>query len=121
MSEPAASPLEPDLGVPAARNARIYAVVGLFVTALVGLFIWNLLGILLGLPLALIGLVQGIRAFGRTRAYPRDRRAAITAILVGLAYAALVIPIAVRADRSASEPVDCGTDRSCVEEQRRDR
>ncbi len=119
MSEPVRSPVHPDLGVPAARNARIYAVVGLMITAVVGLFIWDLLGILLGLPLALIGLVQGTRALGRTRTYPRDRRAAITAILVGLAYTALVIPIAIRAERSGSGPVDCGNDRSCVEQQRR--
>lgn len=85
--------LVPDLGVPAARNARIYAVVGLGITAIVGLLLWDLLGIILGAPFALIGLVRGVSSLRRTRDYPADRRAAITAIVAGAASFALWIPI----------------------------
>ena len=121
MDERRSRTVEPELGVPAARNARIYAVVGLVITAVVGLFVWDMLGVLLGLPFAVMGLVQGGRTLVRTRTYPRDRRAAVTAIVVGLVYCALLIPIAIRAERSGNEPVDCGTDRACLEEQRRER
>ena len=63
------------------------------ITAIVGLLIWDLLGLIFGLPLAVFGLVRGARSLDRTRAYPSDRRAAVTAIVAGLASLALVIPI----------------------------
>lgn len=114
----AAAGPRPDLGVPGARNARIYALIGLAVTVVVGVFVWDLLGVIFGLPFAALGLVRGAMTVKRTRAYPRDRRAAITAIVVGVAYLALLIPIGMRADRSGSEPVDCGGEQTCLEDQR---
>lgn len=90
---PMAAAVAPDLGVPAARNARIYALVGLAITAIVGLFLWDLLGIILGAPFAMLGLVRGVSILRRTTGYPADRRAAITAIAAGVASFALWIPI----------------------------
>lgn len=106
-----------DLGVPGARNARIFALVGLAITAIVGLLLWDLLGLILGIPIATVGLVQGARSVGRSRAYPRDRRAAITAIAAGLAAFVLAILIVARAEQSGNQPVGCGDNQACLEEQ----
>lgn len=118
LTENAEGGPRPDLGVPGARNARIYALIGLAITVVVGVFVWDMLGVILGLPFAALGLVRGAMTVKRTRAYPRDRRAAITAIVVGVAYLALLIPIGMRADRSGSERVDCGSNQPCLEDQR---
>ena len=117
VSDPAASSIRPDLGIPTARNARIYAIAGLAVTAVVGLVIWDLLGLILGLPLAILGLIRGGMSLRLTRAYPRDRRAAITAIAAGLVALALVIPIVISASNSEDEPVDCGNNQACLDRQ----
>ena len=79
----------PDLGVPAARNARFYACVGLGVTAVVGLLVWDLVGIVLGTPLTVMGLVRALTAWRATAAYPRDRRA----VWLALAAFAVWIPL----------------------------
>ena len=71
----------PDLGVPAARNARRYAVAALVVTAVIGLAVWDLVGILLGFPLAAIGVVQAAWSWRPTDAYPRDRRALLVTFI----------------------------------------
>ena len=102
MHDPTEAGFEPDLGVPTARNARIYALAGLAITAIVGLLIWDVLGL----------------SLGRTHAYPRDRRAAITAIAAGVVALALVIPIIISATNSGNEPIDCGNNQACLNEQR---
>lgn len=88
-----------DLGVPAARSARTFAVTAAVLTALVGLFVWDLVGILVGLPFAIIGLVRGARAWRATAAYPRDRRALVVALTSIVLWAALSAFIGARADR----------------------
>lgn len=93
MTKEADEPLHVDLGVPAARNARIYALSGLAITAVVGLFLWDLLGLIFGVPLALIGLVRGAASMASTRAYASDRRAAMTAVAAGVGALILVVPI----------------------------
>jgi hypothetical protein len=110
-------PLHVDLGVPAARNARIYALAGLAITAVVGLFLWDLLGLILGLPLALIGLVRGAVSMRSTRSYPDDRRAALTAIAAGVVAFTLVIPIMLGALDAGGGGVDCQDNAACRDHQ----
>ncbi|MEY2432399.1 MAG: hypothetical protein QOC92_2124 [Acidimicrobiaceae bacterium] len=117
MTNEADRPLHVDLGVPAARNARIYALAGLAITGLVGLFLWDLLGLILGLPLALTGLVRGASSMRSTRAYPNDRRAATTAVAAGVVAFVLVIPIMVGALDAGGDGVDCQDKAACREHQ----
>lgn len=114
MTNEADTPLPIDLGVPTARNARIYALAGLAITGVVGLFLWDLLGVILGLPLALFGLVRGAMSMRSTRSYPNDRRAAVTAIAAGVVAFTLVIPIALDAGGGG---LDCQDNAACREHQ----
>ncbi len=81
----------PDLGVPTARSARTYGFVALGIAVVMGYFLWDILGYAC-VPFALLGIVGGARALPRTKPYPRDRRAAMTAIGVSIASMLLLVP-----------------------------
>ena len=89
----------PDLGVPAARNARIYAVAALAVTAVIGLVVWDLVGIVLGLPLVVIGIGRAARSWRPTAAYPSDRRALVVAFAATAGWVLLASYIGLQASR----------------------
>lgn len=81
----------PELGVPGARSARTYAFVALGLAVVLGYLVWDILGFS-SVPFAALGIVGGARALPHTNAHPRDRRAALTAVVVSIASVLLLVP-----------------------------